>query len=112
MTEELEIQNLPRFCNEAMILSVLESGERHGYQLAMTIEEESRGYFSLQHGTLYPILHRLEKEGKIKGRWKKKGSGRRRKVYSLTGRGKRYLREGRKQWKIFCNNMNAVLGDK
>ena len=112
MSEELEIQNLPRFCNEILILSVLESGERHGYQLAMTIEEGSGGYFGLQHGTLYPILHRLEKEGKIKGRWKKKGSGRRKKVYSLTGRGKRYLRECRKQWKIFCSKMDTVLGDK
>lgn len=62
---KIDIQSLSRSCNEVLILSVLSSGPHHGYQLALELEEKSQGAFRFQHGTLYPILHKLEKSGLI-----------------------------------------------
>lgn len=87
----VETQSLGRNVNELLVLATLEDGPRHGYQIALDVEEESDGAFELQHGTLYPILHRLEKEGLIQGTWEEEG--RRRKVYGLTERGRRHLRQ-------------------
>lgn len=85
----IETQSLGRDVNELLVLATLEDGAKHGYQIALDVEEESDGAFELQHGTLYPILHRLEKEGLIRGRWEE--DGRRRKVYGLTEGGRRHL---------------------
>ena len=84
---ELDTQNLTRRCHEALILAVVEEGPHHGYQLALEIEERSRGYFRFNHGTLYPILHKLESEGLIVGAWDASSGGRRRRQYSLTDAG-------------------------
>ncbi len=72
---------------------VLASGAHHGYQLALEIDERSGGAFRFQHGTLYPILHRLESEGLIRGDWEERSSRRRRKSYRLTAAGRRHLKE-------------------
>lgn len=89
----VEMQSLIRDVNELLVLSSLREGPKHGYQIALDVESDSRGMFTFQHGTLYPILHRLEKEGLLAGRWSK-GPGRRRKEYTLTARGRTAL-EGR-----------------
>ena len=80
--EDFDVQGFARDINELLILSTLRPHAKHGYQ--------SNGLFRFRHGTLYPILHRLEEEGLIKGSWSKEG-GRRRKVYKLTGTGERHL---------------------
>ncbi len=98
---DFETQNLAKNCNEALILSVLASGERHGYQLALEIEERSGGYFTFNHGTLYPILHKLEKEGLIRGTWSREGEKRKKKQYSITGRGRDYLKIQMESWRGF-----------
>ena len=87
-----DTQNLGKRVNELLVLSALRDGARHGYQIALRVEERSGGAFALQHGTLYPILHRLEKEGLIQGSWTQEG-GRQRKEYELTRSGRRYLAE-------------------
>lgn len=92
-----DTQNLARTCNETLILSSLRNGEKHGYQLALDIEERSGGYFRFNHGTLYPILHKLEKEGLIRGAWMKESTRRKRRLYSLTSSGRKRLR-GRWEW--------------
>lgn len=84
--QEFDVQGFARDINELLILSSLRGGAKHGYQIAVDVEADSNGLFKFQHGTLYPILHRLEEEGLIQGSWSKEG-GRRRKVYSLTRRG-------------------------
>ena len=84
----VEPQGLTRHFNEALILTSLARGAKHGYQLALDVEERSGGRFGFKHGTLYPILHKLEKEGKIKGAWLKDDSKRKRKQYSLTAQGR------------------------
>ena len=91
MTErDFDVQAFARDINELLVLSALRSGPKHGYQVALDVESESNGLFRFRHGTLYPILHRLESEGLIRGRWSK-GDGRRRKVYALSPSGERHL---------------------
>lgn len=90
MTEPLDIQAFAKGMNELLVLAALRSGPRHGYQIALELERRSGGLFSLQHGTLYPILHRLERGGLIAGEWSRRG-GRRRKVYALTASGRTHL---------------------
>jgi DNA-binding PadR family transcriptional regulator len=109
MTQTLETQNLARSCNEALILAVLSRGERHGYQLALAIEEESGGYFRFNHGTLYPILHKLEKQGLIKGRWHPDSPGRKRKSYALTSRGQAHFKQQQHAWKEFFLRFTSLV---
>ena len=95
---KLEPQSLKKHFNEALILSALQKGPKHGYQLALDIEERSDGRFEFKHGTLYPILHKLEKEELIEGAWSEEGQRGKRKRYQLTRSGKRYLKELRASW--------------
>ncbi len=91
MTEkDFDVQGFARDINELLVLSTLRVDAKHGYQIALDVETDSNGLFRFKHGTLYPILHRLEGEGLIKGSWSKQG-GRRRKVYALTGPGRRHF---------------------
>ncbi|MBN2071090.1 MAG: helix-turn-helix transcriptional regulator [Candidatus Krumholzibacteriota bacterium] len=106
----LEIQNLTKHCNEDLILAVLRQGKMHGYQIALEIEEKSSHYFRFNHGTLYPILHKLEKEGKIRGEWLKEESRRKRKQYSLTARGKKYADSQALAWKEFFDQFLNITG--
>lgn len=105
-----EVQSLARTLNELLILATIRAGPKHGYQIALEIEERSGGYFGFQHGTLYPILHRLEKEGYIDGAW---GSGRiprRRKEYRITGQGEVHLERIRGEWTEFDARLADFLG--
>lgn len=91
MTErDFDVQAFARDINELLVLSTLRGGKKHGYQIGLDVETDSNGLFRFRHGTLYPILHRLEGDGLIRGSWSKDG-GRRRKVYALTRAGERHL---------------------
>lgn len=83
---------LSKRINELLVLAVLKSGPAHGYQIALSVEERTGGLFAFKHGTLYPILHRLEAEGQLRGEWY--GEGRRRKTYRLTDIGRTTLKAG------------------
>lgn len=87
---DFDVQGFARDINELLVLSTLRGGAKHGYQIALDVESESNGLVRFRHGTLYPILHRLEGEGLISGTWGKEG-GRRRKVYGLTKTGERHF---------------------
>lgn len=106
----LDIQSLSRSCNEVLILSTLSSGPHHGYQLALEIEQRSGGAFRFKHGTLYPILHKLEKEGLISGGWLEEASKRKRKNYSLTAAGRQYLRLQTDAWRGFYDRFFSCVG--
>ncbi len=103
--------NLDRSCNEALILAVLADGPRHGYQLALEIEERSGGFFRFKHGTLYPILHKLEREGLLRGDWSEPAKTRKRKRYTLTARGRRELSGQRDAWRSFCRHFGDIVGE-
>jgi len=108
---QLEPQNLARHLHEALILAVLAGGPRHGYQLALEIEQRSEGFFSLNHGTLYPTLHKLEKSGYIQGAWSAEGPGRRRRQYLLTRKGRQYAAQQLGGWKLFAQRLFDILGE-
>jgi PadR family transcriptional regulator, regulatory protein PadR len=105
----IETQQLNRTLNEILILAVLQSGPKHGYQIAVEIEESSDGFFGFTHGTLYPILHHLEKEGLVDGEWESGGSRRKRKVYRLTAAGRANLRERAAGWRELHERLSAFV---
>jgi DNA-binding PadR family transcriptional regulator len=105
-----EVQNLTKSCNEALILAILSGGKKHGYQLALELEERSEGFFRFNHGTLYPILHKLEKDGLIRGAWSAEDRGRRRKSYSLTAKGRRYSAGQAAAWDRFFEQFSEIVG--
>jgi len=108
---EFGIQNLTKNCNENLILAILFKEKKHGYQLALEIEEKSSGAFKFNHGTLYPILHKLEKEGLIRGTWKQEVPKRKRKYYSITAKGKKYARQQLAEWQKFFKNFLNITGE-
>ena len=108
----LEVQNLTKICNETLIMATLLSGKKHGYQLALELEERSASLFKFNHGTLYPILHKLEKETLIKGSWKQEGPKRKRKYYTITAKGRKYLEELTEQWQNFYGTFFEIIGKK
>lgn len=92
-----------------LILAVLAEGPAHGYAVVRSVNELSDGLFNWREGTIYPALHRLEKAGLIRGAWEKTPGGRRRRVYSLTPRGKRRLSERRAEWKVFSGVVSRIM---
>lgn len=82
-----------------MILKTLEGlGAQHGYGVARRIEETSRYRLSLNYGTLYPALLKLEQEGFIKAVWGQSDNNRRAKFYSLTAAGRKQLERETREW--------------
>ena len=106
-----DIQNLTKSCNEVLALSFLEDGPKHGYQLVVHSENAAGGYFRFKYGTLYPILHKLEKQGLIKGEWSDEGPRGKRKSYSLTSKGRTWLEKEKKEWRKFIERYTEVIGE-
>ena len=93
---------------DVLLLSTLSRGPSHGYAVAETLKERSRGAFALAEGTLYPALHRLEEAGTLSSRWATVG-GRRRRVYALTRLGKKALSREARGWRLFAARVQGVL---
>jgi len=81
-----------------MVLSILTGGESYGYEILKQVKLLSGGELEWSDGMLYPVLHRLERDGFIAGRWQLTDEGRRRKYYRLTDRGKGQLASDRSNW--------------
>jgi PadR family transcriptional regulator PadR len=81
-----------------IILSILLGGENYGYQIIQKAKAISGGALEWSDGMLYPVLHRMEKEGLVTSQWKISEEGRYRKYYSLTGLGRKELETERRQW--------------
>jgi len=81
-----------------VILSILAGGEAYGYQIIHTIIRISGGALEWSEGTIYPVLHRMEKENLIRSQWKLSENGRRRKYYRLSEAGYRELEREKQQW--------------
>jgi PadR family transcriptional regulator PadR len=83
-----------------MVLKTLESmGPQHGYGIARRIEHTSRNLLSINHGTLYPVLLKLEQEGSISSEWGVSEHNRKAKFYRLTKAGRRQLESETRQWR-------------
>jgi transcriptional regulator len=83
---------------EPMILSLLSRGESYGYALIQEVKQLSGDKIEWTDGMLYPVLHRMEREGWIESRWGQAENGRKRKYYALKKDGKKALKEQREQW--------------
>ena len=101
---------LKKGSTEMLILSLVESRPRHGYEIGKLIEARSGGRLTFALPTLYPTLLRLENRGWIKGRWIEKPGERRRCFYRLTAEGRRKLAEQRQTWQSFIDTVKAVMG--
>ena len=96
-----------------MILKTLEGlGPLHGYGVARRIEETSRNSVTLNYGTLYPALMKLEQEGFIKAEWRQSENNRRAKFYSLTAAGRRQLARETQEWHQTADLIAAFLAPK
>lgn len=94
---------------DLLVLAVLRDRESHGYEVIAELRRRSDGEFDLPEGTVYPALHRLEREGLLSSDWATI-DGRRRRVYRLTARGVTALAEQSRQWSRFSASMSTVLG--
>ena len=83
---------------ELAILSVLEDGPLHGYELSRRIEAQTKGSLSFSLAALYPMLYRMEQRRWIRGTWETSSNGRRRRCYRLTAQGKKKLSPLRAEW--------------
>jgi len=93
-----------------IILSIVESRPRHGYEISKLIEARSGGKLKFHVASLYPLLYRLEERGWLQGRWIEKAGQRRRRFYSLTAEGRRILNRQRDTWKAFVHAMGLITG--
>ena len=91
---------------ELLVLSLLEDQPRHGYDVSKLIQLRSRGALRFHVTSLYPLLHRLEEQGWIEGKWVEKAGQRRRRYYQLTAQERRVLRSKQKGWLNFV----ALIG--
>src|ERR1051325_1460628 len=93
---------------ELLILTLVETRPRHGYEISKLIEARSGGVLRFHVASLYPLLYRLEKRGWLKGRWVEQAGQRRRRFYRLTVEGKRVLAAQRNTWREFVEAMNRI----
>lgn len=94
---------------DLLLLSVLVTGPAHGYGVIARLRERSDGSFDLAEGSVYPALHRMEREGLLASRWDASGE-RRRRVYQITGAGRSALAAKREQWRSFSRSVHRVVG--
>ena len=92
-----------------LILSLLSGGEMYGYEIITTLAERSDKTFELKEGTLYPLLHNLERERYVESLEKLSPQGRTRKYYRITKKGRGLLEEKQQEWKLFSTKVNQVL---
>ena len=93
-----------------LILSLLKSGDKYGYEMVEELAKRSDDTFQLKEGTLYPLLHTLEKEKLVMSYTQTAPNGRDRKYYRLTPSGGEYLEHKEQEWQLFSAKVNAVLG--
>ena len=92
-----------------LVLSLLSGEDMYGYQMIAQLEARSDHTFAMKEGTLYPILHALEKDGAVDSYEKSAPTGRTRKYYHITKKGLRLLGEKKEEWTTFSQAVNAVL---
>ena len=97
---------------DSLVLSILERSDGHGYDILQRLRVLSTETLQLKEGSLYPALYRLEEAGLIKASWdeeleKKKGP--RKRIYSITSKGKKSLARRREEWKQFSTIIGSIM---
>ncbi len=106
----MNFKNLAGASAKPIILSLLTSGETYGYQIIKRVRLVSGGTLEWTSAMLYPVLHRMEKDGLIRSVWKTSDKNRLRKYYSLTERGVRALSLEKEQWRGVQAALQKLLG--
>jgi PadR family transcriptional regulator PadR len=99
---------LPKGHLDALVLAALEAESGHGYAIVRRLRRRSDDVFRPSEGTVYPSLHRLERERLVRSRWTE-AKGRRRRVYRITSAGREALAVRRLEWATFARAVEAVL---
>ncbi len=94
---------------ELLMLEVISNGPSYGYQIVQTVLSRSGGRFEMKEGSLYPALHRLERQKFLRSYWRE-FEGRRRKYYELTPPGRKALAAQRDEWKTLAQGVGGILG--
>ena len=92
-----------------LILSLLTERAMYGYELLQEADRRSARQFTLKEGTIYPALHQMERAGFVTAEWRQGDTGRARKYYSLTAKGRRHAASKRRQWDAISAAMRAIL---
>jgi PadR family transcriptional regulator PadR len=93
-----------------VVLQILSRGAMYGYELSQAVEQRSGDVLTLGKGTLYPLLYNLEAKRLVKGYWEQAESGRRRRYYSITSRGREELARQKEQLKELAKGLDFVFG--
>jgi PadR family transcriptional regulator PadR len=94
--------------SKPLILGILARGESYGYAIIQEVRDRTGGALEWTEGMLYPVLHRLEREELIRGRWRTSEAGRRRRYYSLGPKGKQALEAERRQWSVVHSTLSGL----
>src|SRR5215472_2695047 len=94
---------------DLIILQTLRWGPQHGYGISQAIKVSSKELFIVDTGSLYPALHRLEKQGYVKSEWDVSDNKQRAKYYRLTAAGRRHLSEQQARWSKFVDAMAGIM---
>ena len=91
-----------------LVLGILADGDLHGYGILKRVDELSGGRMQWTDGMLYPLLHRLERQGHVEASWGVSDVGRRRKHYAITAAGRQALAERQHQWGVVADALKRV----
>src|SRR5215831_8875747 len=94
---------------DMLILKVVALGPIHGYAIATRVQQISNDVFQLQQGSLYPALHKMEKDKLLASEWKPTGTGRDAKFYSLTDKGRKHLELEVQNWQRITGALSIIL---
>jgi PadR family transcriptional regulator PadR len=94
---------------DLLILTTLDREPNHGFGITLHIQTASEGMLQVEEGSLYPALHRLEREKLIRGEWKVTANGRRARYYRLTAKGAKRLADVRQSWDVLTKSVGKVL---
>jgi PadR family transcriptional regulator PadR len=95
---------------DMLVLRTLVFGAAHGHTIAHAIEHSSDSVLQVEHGSLYPALHRLEDKGLVAGFWGTSEANRKAKYYRLTPAGRKYLAKERSRWELLVGAVARVMG--
>jgi len=94
---------------QLLVLSLLAGEDMYGYQMIVELARRSDHTFEMKEGTLYPVLHGLERDGAVEAYQQEAPTGRMRKYYRITRKGLRLLDEKKEEWVEFTHTVNAIL---
>ena len=91
-----------------LVLAILAEGDSYGYAIIKRVTELSGGHLQWTDGMLYPVLHRLERQGLVAAKWGASECGRRRKYYRITKDGRAQLAAQREQWRVVDDTLRGL----